>query len=56
MYVNQVVGFTYGRYVYQWDKKLAVFTPNGNVPAKYPLCFGNIPDEARNIKTIIYKI
>lgn len=54
MYDNQVIGFTYGEYVYQWDRKLAVFTPNGKIPFKYPIAFGNIPDEARDIKIHIY--
>ena len=54
MYVNEVIGFTYGGYVYQWDKKLAVFTANGKIPFNYPICFVNIPDEARNIKIHIY--
>lgn len=56
MYVNQVIGFTYGGYVYQWDKKLAVFTPNGKIPFKYPLFFSNIPNEAREITITIYRI
>ena len=38
MYVNQVIGFTYGGYVYQWDKKLAVFTANGAIKAEYYYC------------------
>lgn len=55
MYVNQVVGFVYLGYVYQWDHKLGGFTPNGAIPFKYPLIFYKIPNAAINFKLSIWE-
>ena len=51
---NQVIAFTYKDYVYQWDHKLGMFTPNSSVPIDYPLLLTYIPDEARSVKLNIY--
>ena len=52
--LNQVIGFIYKGYVYQWDHKLGMFTPNGGVPIDFPLFLSYIPDEARSIKLSVY--
>ena len=55
MYVNYVIGFTYGKYVYQWDKKFGGFTPNKKLPDEYPLILYKIPNEAINFKLAIWE-
>ena len=53
--LNQVIGFIYKGYVYQWDHKLGMFTPNGFIPNNMPILLSDIPDEARGINLHIYK-
>lgn len=53
--LNQVIGFIYKGYVYQWDHKIGMFTPNVAVPYDMPILLPDIPDEARSIDLHIYK-
>lgn len=47
--VMQVIAFTFNGYVYQWNYKTGVFTPNGKIPDGYPIGFLEVPDEAKQI-------
>ena len=55
IYLHHIRGFHYRGYLYSWDYQHGVFMAHPNIPDTLPTELKEIPNDAYNIKLVIYE-